>query len=62
MKTATINVYHVFGTKNQTSVDIRYRGKLLRYFSGIENPQTLLDKARDWAHANGFSHTKIIYG
>ena len=62
MKTATIRVYHVFGTKNQTSADVVYRGRVLRFFEGIDTPQKYLDMARQWAYNNGFSHTKIIYG
>lgn len=62
MKTATIRIYHVFGTKKTTAADVRYRGKLLRYYIENETPKTLLDKAREWAHAHGFTHTKIIYG
>ena len=61
MKTATINVYHVFGTKRTTGADVRYRGKLLRYYVENETPQKLLDKAREWAYGHGFTHTKIIY-
>ena len=62
MKTATINIYHVFGTKNQTCADITYRGKLIKRLHGIENPNFILCNARKFAHDNGFSHTKIIYG
>lgn len=62
MKTATINVYHVWGSKSTTAADVRYRGKLVRAYMGKESPQTLLDQAREWAYTNGFTHTKIIYG
>ena len=62
MKTATINVYHVWGSKSTTAADVRYRGKLLRAYMSRETPQALLDQARAWAHAHGFTHTKIIYG
>ena len=62
MKTATIRVYHVFGTKKQTSADVLYRGKVLKFFEGIDTPQKYLEMARQWSHQNGFSHTKIFYG
>ena len=62
MKTATINVYHVWGTSRTTAADVLYRGRALRRFCENASPQTLLDQARNWAHANGFTHTKIIYG
>ena len=62
MKTAKINVYHVFGTKNQTCADVTYRGKLLKRIHGIDTPQKHLDTARLWAYENGFTNTKIIYG
>lgn len=62
MKTATIRIYHVFGTRKQTAADVLYRGRVLRFFEGIDTPQKYLDLARTWAHDNGFTHTNIIYG
>ena len=62
MKTATIRVYHVFGTKSLFASDIFYRGKMRAFFEGKGNPQTYTDKAQAWAHANGFTHTKVIFG
>jgi hypothetical protein len=60
MKTATITIYHIFGTKAGKSADITYRGKLLYSFSGIESDQELCDKARKWAKAQNFTHTRIL--
>ncbi|NUX98750.1 hypothetical protein [Paraburkholderia youngii] len=59
MKTATIEVYHVFGTKSCKSADVLYRGKLLCRRAGIENQQKLLDEARKWALAHGFTHVQV---
>ena len=61
MKTATVRIYHIFGTKNEFCADVMYRGRLLRYFYG-EGPQALCDKARAFAHAQGYTHTKVIFG
>lgn len=60
-KTATIRTNHIFGTKNAFCSDIFYRGKLLKSFSG-DTAQNLTNKARNWAHSFGFTHTKIIFG
>jgi hypothetical protein len=59
MKTATIDVYHVFGTRSCKSADVLYRGKLLYRAAGLELQQKLLDDARKWAHANGFTHVVV---
>jgi len=62
VKTAKIRVYHVFGTKSHFAADIFYRGKLRAFFEGRGNLQIYTDKAQAWAHANGFTHTKVISG
>lgn len=59
MKTATIRVNHIFGTKNEFCADVFYHGKLLYTFDGID-PNALAKKARAWAHARGFTHTKCL--
>ncbi|QEP52832.1 hypothetical protein AMP1_5 [Burkholderia phage AMP1] len=56
MKTATIEVYHVFGTRSCKSADVLYRGKLLYRAAGLEQQQKLLDDARKWALDKGFTH------
>lgn len=61
-KTATIRVYHVFGTKGTVCADVQYRGRGLWQLAENNTPQAMLDKAREWAHANGFTHTKVTYG
>ncbi|KVE35710.1 hypothetical protein [Burkholderia sp. BDU5] len=59
MRTATIEVYHVWGTKSHKSADVLYRGKLLCRRAGIESQQKLLDEARKWAHDHGFTHVVV---
>jgi hypothetical protein len=59
MKTATIEVYHVFGTRSCKSADVLYRGKLLYRAAGLELQQKLLEQARKWAHDHGFTHVDV---
>jgi hypothetical protein len=33
-KTATVNVYEMYGTRGEYAADILYRGKLLKQFAG----------------------------
>jgi hypothetical protein len=61
MKTATIRTNHVFGTKNTFCSDVLYRGRLIKTFNG-DTAQNLTNAARAWAFANGFTHTKILFG
>ena len=56
MKTATIDVYHVWGTKSCKSADVFYRGKMLYRAAGWELQQKLLDDAQEWARNHGFTH------
>ena len=60
MKTATITLYHIYGTRCGISADVTYRGKLIYSIQGNEPEQKLCDMARKWAHNAGFTHTKII--
>ncbi len=63
MKTATIEVYCVWGTKWHCA-DVLYRGKLLKRIdaSKVDTSQShingLLTLAQQWAHNNGFTHIK----
>ena len=61
MKTATIRVNHIFGTRAGLCADIIYRGRLLKYFDG-EDSKSLIEAARAWAQGQGFTHIKYIYG
>ena len=61
-KTATIEVHHVFGTSRTTAYQVKYRGKVLKHDMQNETPQVMLDKARAWAYANGFTHVNVTYG
>ncbi len=61
MKTATIRVNHIFGTKNEFCAEVTYFRKELQFFLGTA-PNDLLAQARKWAHANGFTHTHITFG
>lgn len=58
-KTATITIYHIFGTARDHVVDVRYRGKLVRSYDGVI-PQELGDKAWTWARDNGFTHCVLV--
>lgn len=62
MKTATINVYHVFGTRNTVSGRVMYRGRELWSVMENETPNAIAAKCVTWAKANGFTHIKTIYG
>ncbi len=61
MKTATINIYHIYGTKNGIAADVTYRGKLLVCFDG-QDVQSLESLARIWARNRNFTHTKVVFG
>ena len=68
MKTATIRVNHIFGTKNDYCADVCYRGKLLATFDrrvldlAVSQANGLLNHSRAWALRNGFSHVKYSLG
>ena len=63
MKTATINVYHVFGTRNTVAGRVMYRGRALFWsVTANETPTAILQQCTEWAKANGFTHIKTIYG
>ena len=59
MKTAKIEIGHVFGTKGSTWYRISYRGKCLKSVVRNMSRNAALDEARAWAHANGYTHTKV---
>ena len=61
MKTATVRINHMFGTKNGFASDISYRDKVLKTF--IQDGTTgLAEQSQKWAINQGFSHVKIIFG
>lgn len=62
MKTATINVYRVFGTRNTVSGRVMYRGRVLWSVTANETPNAILKQCTEWAKANWFTHIKTIYG
>ena len=62
MKTATINVYHVFGTRNTVSGRVMYRGRVIWAVTANETPNTILKQCTEWALSNRFTHIKTIYG
>lgn len=61
-KTATINVYHMFGTARTTVAQVLYRGKPLHSIIDTDTPNNLLAQARAWALSRGFTRTRVIYG
>lgn len=60
MKTATIKIYHIYGTKNGIAADVTYKGKLLVCFDG-HDIQSLESRARVWARNRNYTHTKVIF-
>lgn len=61
MKTATINVYRLFGTANEYCATVLYRNKELYSFMGKDGCEIsfLCEK---WAKNRGFTNVKYIYG
>lgn len=62
MKTATIEVFHVFGTKSTTGYQVKYRGKTLHTFTDNVTPNEILKHAQNWILQHGFTHFKVTYG
>lgn len=62
MKTATINVYHVYGTRNTVAGRVMYRGRVLWSVTANETPNAIMKLCSAWATSNGFTHIKTIYG
>ena len=56
-KTATLSAYHVYGSSNAYAVDVKYKGKILKSFSG-ETVQRMETDAKTWALKNGFTKIK----
>lgn len=61
MKTAKILVHHVFGTKGTTFAGVFYRGKRLWYRMENENAPAMLEKAKEYAFSQGFTHVRVEY-
>ena len=56
MKTAKLEIYHVWGTPNTVGVRLLYRGKTLIDLAGHSaEKETLIAKARTWATNQGFT-------
>lgn len=60
MKTATIQIHHVFGTKSTVFCGVFYRGWTLKYWMENETETELFNRAKSWAFSNGFTHVKVI--
>lgn len=64
MKTATLDVYQLFGC-NEWQCDVTYCGKILASFNrmhvvGWESMKRgVTDRAKAWAECNGFTHYKF---
>ena len=57
MKTATIDQYHVFGTRNSHGVTVIYRGCVLwRTIANQSNSVQLLGAALRFCEGAGFTH------
>lgn len=59
MKTAQIEIGHVFGTMNTNYAEVTYRGKRKFFVMENENRQLLCAKATAWAKQNGFTHFNV---
>ena len=56
MKTAKLEIYHVWGTPNTVGVRLLYRGKTLIDLAGHSaEKEALIAKARTWATNQGFT-------
>ena len=62
MKTATIEVFHVWGTMNTVGVQVKYRGKTLLTRTAKCTPNEMLTFAQGWSLEHGFTHIKVRYG
>lgn len=58
MKTATIDYYHVYGTRGMYQADVMYRGKRLYSATDLNVPagETKAQHAARWALEHGFTH------
>jgi hypothetical protein len=62
MKTATIRINHIFGTKNSFCADVSYHGRLIKSFEGNGTSPELVQRAITFAKGYGFTHHKISLG
>lgn len=62
MKTATVEIFHVWGSKSTTGCQVKYRGKTLYTFTDNVNPDEILKHAQGWILQHGFTHCKVTYG
>ena len=60
MKTATIIIHHVFGTKGTSYAEVQYRGKRRWAHMANISINDMLSQAKDWAKNEGFTHFKIV--
>jgi len=58
IKTATITVYHIFGTKGSYAADIFYRGKMI-FTTENNSIRECAEKANNWSFNNGFNRYKL---
>ena len=61
MKTATIEIFHVFGTKSTTGCQVKYRRRTLYTFTDNITPNAMLNHVQDWILKHGFTHMKVTY-
>ena len=60
MKTVRLVEHHMFGTANSMSVNLMYRGRVIKYFTGYEGEHAdLRKKALRWARNQGFTHYQL---
>lgn len=59
MKTARIEIGHVFGTWATNYAEVSYRGKRKFFIMENENRQVLCDKTIAWAKQNGYTHFNV---
>ena len=61
MKTANIEIFHVWGTKSTTGCQVKYKGRTLHTFTDNITPNAMLKHAQDWILKHGFTHMKVTY-
>jgi hypothetical protein len=59
MKTATISIFHAFGSIKLGGADIFYRGNIIGSINAKGSLDEVERKAILWATAHGFTNTKL---
>lgn len=60
MKTATVKIYQIYGTKSAICADVSYRSKLLTYVENLDL-EALHAIVKTWARNRKFTHVRMVY-